>query len=169
MSYSFASSVTDNKVSEIAESRIPVDPPVPFARIYTATSRLVSLIPPSCRIAGRNIPVHRRKADTMEPPYAIGSLIFETPLYFLFCMQPECIFQGSILQGTSSRTKLLLKSCLPTNSYTSSTSTVFVLLTAVVFETPLSLIDKVSIRYRLHILATTLVSHTLFKFIYWAS
>lgn len=66
MPLSSSESATNSNVFRVTEIRVPEDQPAPVTPIYIATSRRTSFLPPSCRIAGRDIHARHREAKAME-------------------------------------------------------------------------------------------------------
>lgn len=96
MLYNFTGFATDANVLEIADSRVPADPPTPVAAIHTATShrkafyfRLVVSLG-----AGSDRPVRCREAAAREPHYTIEEpdtqkILFLSHLYETWARYPR--------------------------------------------------------------------------------
>lgn len=120
-------SAIDASVSGITESRVPADQPATIPPIRTATSRRTTLLPPSRLIAGRKIPIFRKKGAAIELQFMIGEHDDRNPPYLLIYRLPGRVIEYLTSHGIWSRTRLLRESSRPTNNHTGLTLSVSVL------------------------------------------
>lgn len=148
----------------MAESRTPTSPPAPISPIHNVTLFRASLLLSPRRMAESDIPVRPMEVAAMEPEYIFIEPGAQNIPSLLTFTRPGCGIQGLTIHKTCSRTWLLPGSSLSMKRYKGLTSKVFVLISTVALEAPLSLIRAVCFKNRLPFLVITLVCKTSLEF-----